>query len=372
MIGLEQVLFYLDMNIFARLSLVLSLFLTSAIHPADAQETLPPCSDRPTALSEPWIRAGMACLERVIDDPSAGEFAFTALAATPDGTLYAARPSHGQVIALIDEDGDGLPESPRVAAEGLTLPNALAYDDDALYITGGPNLYALRDGELTRLVDDLPTGEFWTGGVAVLEDRIYVGIGAACDACDSANPEQGAVLSFALDGSDRRVVATGLHNPSALTVHGSDLYVTDAAPDALFGTPDLDEVNHLSLDAPADFSVETSVAALPTGSTPTALASYMSDAIPSLANRLLVVLNGSRNSLELRGYRLVAVDLLTGSVTDIMPAKPDDNPGSNFTADQMNYRGSGFYPHRPMGVAVTEQGSVYLSIGGGRILALRP
>src|SRR5690606_5061741 len=136
-----------------------------------------------------------------------GEFAFTALAAAPDGTLYAARPFQGQVIALTDTDGDFLPETPHVAAEGLILPNALAYADGALYITGGPNLYVLRDGELTTLVDDLPTGEFWTGGIAVLDDRVYVGIGAPCDFCESVNPEQGAVLSFALDGSDRQLVA---------------------------------------------------------------------------------------------------------------------------------------------------------------------
>ena len=38
----------------------------------------------------------------------------------------------------------------------------------------------------------------------------------------------------------------------------------------------------------------------------------------------------------------------------------------------MSYRGSGFFPQRPLDVAVTEQGWVYISIGGGRILVLRP
>ena len=55
-----------------------------------------------------------------------------------------------------------------------------------------------------------------------------------------------------------------------------------------------------------------------------------------------------------------------------MPARPDESPTSDFTLEQMNYRGSGFFPQRPLDVAVTEQGWVYISVGGGRILALRP
>ncbi|MCK6579090.1 MAG: PQQ-dependent sugar dehydrogenase [Anaerolineae bacterium] len=356
---------------------------------------MPPCAERTSSLSEPWIREGFACLERVIDDASAGELGYTALASAPDGTLYAARPFAGQIIALTDGDGDGLPETPTVAADGLTLPNALAYDDGALYAAGGRHLYRLRDGDLVTLVDDLPTGEFWTGGVAVFEDRLYVGIGAACESC-AADPESqhGTILSFALDGSDRRIEARGLRSPYALAVHEGALYITDSAPDALFDAPDLptlDEVNRFTPGAdygfPACLGVGLAVdvrdaalcratvipsAALPTGSTPTGMASYAGGALPGLTGKLLVVLNGSRQALELRGYRLVAVDPQDGGMVDMMPAKPDDKALSNYTADQMNYRGSGFYPHRPIGVTVTDQGWIYLSVGGGRILALRP
>jgi len=38
----------------------------------------------------------------------------------------------------------------------------------------------------------------------------------------------------------------------------------------------------------------------------------------------------------------------------------------------MNYRGSGFFPQRPLDVAVSERGWVYISISGGRIIAMRP
>ncbi|MBK8026252.1 MAG: PQQ-dependent sugar dehydrogenase [Chloroflexi bacterium] len=367
------------MRIFALLAL-----LITAAGSLTAQTTLPPCAERPTALSEPWIRVGFACLERVVDDASAGEFGYTALAAGGPGILYAARPLAGQVIRLIDEDGDGLPETPTVVGEGLTLPNSLTYHDGALYVAGGPHVHVLRDGSLTTLIDDLPMGEFWTGGVAVFDRRLYVAIGAACDSCDlnETTSEHGLLLSFALDGSDRRVEARGLRSPYGLAVHDGDLYVTDSAPDAAFDMPDLDEINRYLPGADFGFpdclgrsacdGTMAPVVSLPTASLPTALASYTSDALPHLTGKLLLVLNGSRNQLELRGYRLVAADPSDGSITDIMPARPEDGPQADFTTDQMNFRGSGYYPHRPIGVTVTEQGWIYLSIGGGRILALRP
>lgn len=362
---------------------------------SSAQEL--PCDQRPNHLDQPWIKSGLACLEEVINDPGAGELAFTALATAPDGTLYAARPLAGDVLALVDTDGDALPDTPRAVANGLTLPNGLDYHDGALYISGGAHVYRLRDGVLEMLVDDLPSGGgFWTGGIAAGDDgRLYVATGAPCDFCIPDNPQRGAVLSFALDGSDRQIVATGLRQPADLAFDGADLWVVDGAREGLFDTPDLDELNRVMPDAvqmPVNFGFPYCVGldstpdlpgfdcadaappeiALPTGSTPTGVAAYRGDAIPSLSGRLLVVLTGSYNDLDLRGYAVVAADPQANTFVPLMPARPDDTPASDFTLEAMSYRGSGFFPHRPLDVAVTEQGWVYISIGGGRILALRP
>ncbi|PJF25216.1 MAG: hypothetical protein CUN53_13910, partial [Phototrophicales bacterium] len=164
------------------LALMIGLF----IRYADAQPDLPVCAQRPTSLSQPWISSASGiCLEEVIHEPSLGELAFTSLAVTPDNVLYAARPHAGEVWMLTDRDGDGLPETPELAASGLTLPNGLAHYDGALYISGGAHLYRLRDGILTTLADGLPSGSgLWTGGLAVYQGRIYIGIGAPCDGCN--------------------------------------------------------------------------------------------------------------------------------------------------------------------------------------------
>lgn len=370
-----------------------SILLALAISPVSAQSDAPlpeaPCFYRETSLSQPWvIGAEVPCLEEVINDPSLGELAFTALAVSPDNLLYAARPLAGQVLAFDDTNDDLLPDTPRVVAEGLTLPNGLAYHDGALYISGGSHIYRLQNGTLETIVDDLSAGEgFWTGGIAVGEDeRIYVATGAPCDFCTFDDEERGAILSFDLDGEDRQIVATGLRQPADLTFHDGELYVVDSAREGLFESPNLDEINRVEVgaffgfpfcvglenvpDMPGFDCAEATppVVALPTASTPLGIASYNSDTLPAFTGKLLVALGGSYNQIELRGYTLAAVTPEDGTWRVFMPA--DENGG--FTVEQMSYRGSGVWPHRPFDITVNAWGWVYISVGGGRILAFRP
>ncbi|RMG88455.1 MAG: hypothetical protein D6712_03570, partial [Chloroflexi bacterium] len=196
--------------------LVLIICLFALYGLGRAQDDLPPCSQRPTQVTKPFVDGRLWCMERVIMDISLPEAAFTALAVAPDGTLYATRPYSGQIIALHDSDGDGLPDSPHVFAEGLRLPNALAYHDGALYISGGRFLYRLAlDGALEVLADDLPVPDgLFAGGVAVAANGdIYVGVGAPCDACQPQRG-QGAILRLPAGADGWEVAATGLHFPA--------------------------------------------------------------------------------------------------------------------------------------------------------------
>jgi glucose/arabinose dehydrogenase len=367
--------------------------------PSSLNPLLPSCSERPMYLGivgAPRVNPRVFCIEGIIDDNSAGELAFTALAVAPDGTLYAARPLTGQVLALDDTNGDGLPDKPRLVAEHLTLPNGLAYADGALYISGGSHLYRWQDGKLDTLVDDLPTGSgFWTGGIAVGDDqRLYVATGAPCDFCQPDNPERGAILSFALDGADRRLIATGLRQPTALAFRAGALWTVDTARDGLANVPDLDELDRVTPGANFGFpfcigrdnhpdtlqgafncaDATPPALSLPTHSTPLGMAAYDADTFPTLKGTLLIALGGSYDAYALAGYQLVAVHFDAGGsptgAENLMPYS-----AGNYilpSALGMNYQGLGFYPHRPFDVVVSPQGWVYLSMGGGRILALRP
>ena len=147
--------------------------MSMAVATAYAQE-LPPCGERQAAVGAPWTDTSQWCIEQVIADDSAGELAFAVLAVGDDGTLYAARPLTGQVLALVDTDDDYLPDSPHIVAKNLTFPTGLAFYDGALYISGGEHIYRLINNTLDILVDDLPTGAgFWTVVLAVAVSVIF-------------------------------------------------------------------------------------------------------------------------------------------------------------------------------------------------------
>jgi glucose/arabinose dehydrogenase len=340
----------------------------------------------------PWVNGLLYCLETVIQ--STDTLAFTTLATAPDGTLYAARPLSGQVLAITDSDGDQLPDSSAVAVEGLTLPTGLAYHDGVLYVLASANLYAWADDELTLLVDDVPlSASQWAGQIVVGPDeRLYVSVAAGCDFCQPAQPEHGAILSYGLDGTDRQIIATGLRQAAGLAFLDGKLWATDSARTGLFDTPDLDELNRITagaaygwpecigVDNRPDPELETTAdcadrtgpeLTFPTGSTPLGIVTYHGDTLPDLTGTLLVTLNGSRNQPDLRGYLLAAVRLDNGIPMEYEILIPYETRRDTFTLAEMNYRGSGFWPQRPMGVAVSPEGWIYIS-AGTEILVLRP
>jgi hypothetical protein len=105
------------------------------------------------------------------------------------------------------------------------------------------------------------------------------------------------------------------------------------------------------------------------------LAYYRGDALPYLKDTLLVVLAGTVNQAYMDGYAVVGVRLdaqgnPTGSQV-LIPAQSTAK-GEQFNLQQYNYRTSGFWPRRPLDVAVDPRGWVYISVGDGLIISLRP
>lgn len=381
-----------------RLALVCASLGLLVAGPLAAQEgDLPPCGQRAGYLERPWVDALRFCLELVVQDDAAGELAFTALAAAEDGTLYAARPWAGAVLAIEDTDGDRLPDTARVAVDGLARPAGLAYHAGALYIVDEHRVYRRRGAALDVIVDNLPAGGgFWNGGIAVGPDgRLYVATGAPCDHCAPDDPARGAILSFDLNGGDRQIAARGLRHPAALAFAAGALWTVDTARDGLFDVPDLDELNRVTPGAhfgwpfcvgaanapdwpPGAFNCASATPpalTFPTHSSPLALAAYRGSALPSLAGALLVALGGSHNQVDLRGNAVAAVyfddDGAPSGYHIILPEEPQTTQAQGFALKELNYRLSGLYPSRPYGLAVSPEGWVYIS-SGRRIVVIRP
>lgn len=378
------------------------------VMPAGAQDAadLPSCTTRAGWNWEPRVDPLHFCYETLVSDDEQGEMPYTGLAFAPDGTLYAARPLTGQVVRITDSDGDSLPDAEQALDYTFQRPNVLAFHaaSSALYIAGGTTLYRLDHAtqNVTVLAADLPVAPAgWVSGLLAADDALYMGIPAACALCEP-QPEQGAILRMALDGSQRKIVALGLRNPAALAQHDGRIYVGDSAP-LMLDRRFLDELNAFALDAAeiADFGwpvcllhddseacadIQAPLLRFETGSTPLALLPYGGDdaAFPHLQGQMLIVLAGVANRAEIRGYEVLSVDLSQAPpvLQTILPfdevtapSPPISYNGIGYdspSATLLNQRAVGVYPHHFYGAAISPQGWLTFSIGGGSIAMLRP
>ena len=345
------------------------------------------------------------CVESVYDHVTPPEAApeLAGMTFAPDGTLYMALPARGEIWAMRDADGDQFMDEPYRVADGLHLPTALAFYEDALYVLSPDGVTRLdRSGAAfdppVTLIADLsgPTG-FWPGSVGIGPDhRLYVSLGASCDLCDPGSDVQsGMIVSYALDGTDRRVEATGLRDPADFAWNPADgtLWVVDSGsvqpavttngpPDELdqviagadFGFPNC--IGTPVPDDPVCTNVEPPSVTFPHQSSPGGIAFYTQDGFPFWQGDLVVALRGSWNLPEPEGYALVAVGFDGGQATGpISRIAPDSRPSAiyaSYSLGKYALSGLSFFPYHPADVAIDAQGWIYLSIAEGRIFRFRP
>jgi glucose/arabinose dehydrogenase len=144
----------------------------------------------------------------------------TALAFGPDGRLYATE-NGGSVVAV------GASRRPVAFARGFTVPLGLAWLGRTLYVarSGGVDSVRLSGGRAVGrrvVVSGLPFRLHQQDNVVVGRDgRLYLGSGSTCDACPEGDRRSAAILSFRPNGSDLRVVASGVRNPYGLAIQPS-------------------------------------------------------------------------------------------------------------------------------------------------------
>ncbi len=153
----------------------------------------------------------------------------TALSFGPDRRLYVSE-DVGKVVSVTRGS-----VHPRLFASGLTVPLGLLWRNQTLYVSESGRVEALtRTGRRRTIVSGLPYGLHQQDAIVSGPDgRLYLGSGSTCDSCVESDRRSAAVLSFRPDGSDLRVVATGLRNPYGLTFAGKTLYATINGKDKL-------------------------------------------------------------------------------------------------------------------------------------------
>lgn len=179
---------------------------------AAAQPAQPPAPPVPAQLTVP---AGFT-----VTVFASGVTGGRLMAVSPDGVLFVARQSRGDVVALPDRDKDGKADIVEVVVGELTRPHSVAFHAGYLYIATNPAVVRVKyanggiEGTPEKVVDlPVSTTPHWTRTIGFGKDgKLYVAIGSSCNLCEDEDPRRATVMVYNADGSGGRPYARGLRN----------------------------------------------------------------------------------------------------------------------------------------------------------------
>ena len=178
---------------------------------------------------------------------------------SPNGTLFVGTRGEGNVYALQDTDGDHRNDQKYVLAEGLKLPNGVAFRDGHLYVATVNQILRFSDIESNLenptyevIYDDYPTETHhgWKFIAFGPDDKLYVPVGAPCNICKSEDEVFASITRMNPDGTDMEVVQHGVRNTVGFTWHPEtgDLWFTDNGRDWMGDDQPACELNHAPRD----------------------------------------------------------------------------------------------------------------------------
>ena len=148
------------------------------------------------------------------------------MAVSPDGVLFVAERGADRVVALPDDDRDGVVDDVIEVGGGYGNAHDIEFEaDGSLLVAGGAALYrvtlesgAPREDRREVVVDGLPTGGHSTKTVEVLPGGdLLLSIGSSCDVCQEVDGRR-AAISVVTPAGDDRVSMRGLRNAVGIWV----------------------------------------------------------------------------------------------------------------------------------------------------------
>jgi glucose/arabinose dehydrogenase len=151
---------------------------------------------------------------------ASGLLAPRVMAFAPDGTMLVTDLVDRTVIALPDDNRDGVADRRVLVLSNLLFPNGLAFVDGSLYVAQEDGLYkyaydpkTYRASSGIRIMDFPTGGEHRTRSIFVAPDSsIYVSIGSSCNVCRETDERYAAIWRIRPDGSEKTLIARGLRN----------------------------------------------------------------------------------------------------------------------------------------------------------------
>ena len=150
------------------------------------------------------------------------------LAVAPNGDIFLADLSAGQVIVLRDPQHTGSAQQREIFAEHLNRPFGIAFHDDYVYV-GNMNAVvrfrydkqtSKRLGEAEHILDLPSGGSHITRTVAFSPDgkQLFVSVGSSGNIDVGKDQRRAAVLVADPDGKNSRIFASGLRNAVGLGI----------------------------------------------------------------------------------------------------------------------------------------------------------
>lgn len=178
------------------------------------------------------------------------------MALSSNGTLFVGTRNEGKVYAVVDRDGNNKPELIITLAQGLRMPNGVAFRDGALYLAE-INRVLRYDNIETRLTeppipvvvnDTFPQDRAhgWKFIRFGPDGRLYVPVGAPCNVCERRDGRYASIMRMKADGTGLEVFAQGVRNTVGFDWHPEtkELWFTDNGRDWMGDDLPPDELNH--------------------------------------------------------------------------------------------------------------------------------
>jgi glucose/arabinose dehydrogenase len=304
------------------------------------------------------------------------------MATSPDGVIYVARQSKGDVVALPDKDRDGRADKVEVVLSGFIRPHSVAFRGGYLYIATNPAVFRAHfaNGKIEGLPEkiiELPvsTTPHWTRTIGFgLDGKLYLSIGSSCNVCEEEDARRTTIMQYNADGSGGRPYAKGLRNAIGFDWdHATGaLWATEMGQDKLGDEMPPDEINRIedgkhygwpyfigkNIPNPDLKDGKPTVTAaqaappafeLPAHSSPIDLCFYNGKMFPpAYRGAMFVALHGSSSRTEKIAYKVVRVLMKNGRPIGL----------EDFLSGWLK---EGKVSGRPAGLLVGEDGALYVS-----------
>ncbi|MDQ1255229.1 MAG: hypothetical protein QG646_4508 [Euryarchaeota archaeon] len=179
------------------------------------------------------------------------------MALSPNGTLFVGSRDAGKVYAVLGRNNDSKADDVIVLAQGLDMPNGVAFRNGSLYVAEVSRVLRYDNIETSFekppapvVVNDKFPSDHAHGWKYIKfgpDGKLYVPVGMPCNICNKEGEDEryGTIMRMEPDGSQLEIFAKGIRNTVGFAWHPltGELWFTDNGRDWLGDDTPPDELN---------------------------------------------------------------------------------------------------------------------------------